>query len=257
MKKKIIMTALMLVMALSAVACGKTEVADKVPESESQKDIEDNEVKEEVPTAAPEEEEMELPNWKGCPKNAGTMVYDTEEGQSERTYLGSYSITIHYPSVSPNSGTSGFHHQRDHAAVRVSTGGYDENGDCYKIENIEDTFYLHMDDVIYHFKKTDPKSSDIVFDVEKQEVSTINNMPVCFYEGQLTYMHDKDGPYEEERQRPFAAYSFYTGQIEGYSYFTVVVLDDTQSYSFMDAEPLPEGTIQAYARKMVESVIIK
>lgn len=54
---------------------------------------------------------------------------------------------------------------------------------------------------------------------------------------------------------PFVAYSFYTGQIENYSYFTIVVVDDYINNTILGE--LPEGTIQAYARKMVESVTIE
>ena len=79
---------------------------------------------------------------------------------------------------------------------------------------------------------------------------TINDMPTCMVEGMHTYIDEKG----QELSLPFVAYSFYTGQIENYSYFTVVLIDDSVNQEVLD--PLPEGTIKAYGRKMVESVNI-
>ena len=50
------------------------------------------------------------------------------------------------------------------------------------------------------------------------------------------------------------AYSVDTKQAE-HSYITIIVIDDTLSNPGLD--PLPEGTIEAYAKKMAESIPLK
>ena len=92
--------------------------------------------------------------------------------------------------------------------------------------------------------------ADFDFTIESQELVTINELDTCKYTGKHTYT--LDGVAQEI---PFVAYSFDTGVIENYSYITVIVMDDSINNPSM--EPLPEGTIEAYAKKMVESVVVK
>ena len=76
-------------------------------------------------------------------------------------------------------------------------------------------------------------------------------MPACKYLGKHTYTVSG-----EAEATPFVAYSFYTGQLENYSYFTVIVVDACLK-QIRSMKPLPEGALEEYARKMVESVELK
>lgn len=244
MKRKLVAAMVMMMLALGITACGQNAESSNDTTKEStieapKEDKKETEEKEE-PTAEPvEEKKDELPNWKG--------VYD-DVGRSVVGH-GSFGIKIAYPSLIPAS--SGCAYQMDPALVLVCSPGKDENGEAVVVEKVEDTLgaskrmitmYLQMYRGYDH--------TDFEFVVENQELLTINDLEACKYEGKHTYVVDGT-TYEI----PFAAYSFYTGQKEKYSYFTAIVMDDSLNMPSM--EPLPEGTIQAYAKKMVESVEVR
>lgn len=90
--------------------------------------------------------------------------------------------------------------------------------------------------------------SDFDFLIETAEPVEINGFSMYKYTGIHTYTYDG-----EQRECDFVAYSVDTGQIE-YSYPTIIVINDTLSNP--DMEPISKETIEAYARKMAESVKI-
>ena len=273
MKKSFITAALVAVMALSMTACG---VEDDVTQSNTQENLQEQEfdnntsiensdaseqdvIKDteefdsntsEENADAPEQdlvdetEEIELTGWKGLPTYVKGMYADG-------TSLGiSYGVYVSYPNGAVKDAGK-FASQWDPCLILV-TEGEDEQRFSLKIENIEDTFSISKDTIIRKMDDYRKASySDFDFLVNSQEIMTINELPCCYYEGVHTYMKD-----DEHFEIPFVAYSFYTGQIENYSYFTIVVVDDSINRSGSQ-EPLAEGTIEAYAKKMVESVEIK
>lgn len=232
-------------LAVGMTACGDKELTEdntKVEESkESVAEKEESENKEESEVQeAEKEEEIELPNWKGVMAKA--------RGSSAE---GDYNITLQYPNSSVRSAYE-FNGQWDPVLILVTQPGKDDNGNAMKVENVEDTFSISKDLIIQQMdaERQTNKYTDFDFIVNEQKTMTINDMPCCYYEGMHTYK--KEG---ENAEIPFVAYSFYTGQIENYSYFTIVVVDDYINNTILGE--LPEGTIQAYARKMVESVTIE
>lgn len=245
MKKKLLMAMMVMVLAVGMTACGSTESTDKESKvEESKQDKEEDKDKEKDDTEGKKEEkeekkkEQDLPNWNGVQDNIRNMV----------TGVGSYGIHIKYPSMKPP--TIGCAYQKDAALVLVVTGATNENYEELSFENVEDplllnNFTVNMDMEDYRgFGYTDFK-----FDVSNKELMTFNDMPTCMYEGTHSYV--KDG---ETISLPYVAYTFYTGQLEGYSYYTVYVIDDSINRTAQD--PLAEGTIQAYAKKMMESVVL-
>ena len=269
MKKKMIGLMLGMVLALSITACGGADTtqgsattnseqqtqeqgaksgknSEAVKESDSgeteaTKEAEKETIKEkEEPTETTEvEEKDELPNWKGVYDNVGATIL----------HQGTFGIVIEYPSLKPAS--SGCAYQMDPALVLVCTPHKNENGEYVVIENVEDTLSAsHRTISMWLEDYRGYGYTDFNFLVENQELLTINDFPACKYTGIHTYVVD-DTTYEI----PFAAYSFYTGQLEGYSYFTAIVMDDSLNNPSM--EPLAEGTIEAYAKKMVESVELR
>lgn len=76
----------------------------------------------------------------------------------------------------------------------------------------------------------------------------MNDFPMYKQVGTHTYTYDG-----EQRECEFVAYTVDT-QEEDHAYFTLIVVDDTLSNSSMDL--LPEGAVEAYARKMAESIIL-
>ena len=198
-------------------------------------------VLQEIPTPI----EAEPPKWKGVYDNVGANIGG----------VGRFRISIAYPAIIPFE--TAFVEQLDGTAAFVSILGYDDTPEGVKpvsVNRVEDAFRAsgkRIHAAMENYRRgSKRKYADFDFVVEKQELTTIKDMPACKYLGKHTYT--KNGIAEEI---PFAAYSFYTGQLENYSYFTVVVVDD--HISKRSLEPLQEGVIEAYARKMVESVELK
>ncbi len=234
--KKLMVTMLMVMMVVGVSACGNNAEPAKESVSQSSMVQSSEEVSSEVSVESKEEakEADELPNWKG--------VLDHVGGIGD---VGSYGIKIAYPSLKPAS--SGWAYQKDPALVLVTTPGYTEDNEDVVIENVEDALVLSKRAIEISLKFfRGGRYGNYDFVIESQETMTINEWPTCKYTGKHTYTYEG-----QTQEIPFVAYSFYTGQMEGYSYFTVIVMDDSINNPTM--EPLPEGTIDAYARKMVES----
>ena len=184
-----------------------------------------------------EKEEKELPNWKGIIDHYGYTVVGE----------GSIAFDIKYPSLKPASG--GCAYQMDPALVLLAIPGIDNNFKEIKVDTLEDTFSLSRNTIIMYieyYRNYQYKNFDFV--IETQELMTINDLDVCKYTGKHTYT--LDGVAQEI---PFVAYSVDTKQVEN-TYPTILVMDDSINNPSMD--PLPEGTIEAYAQKMVESIVI-
>ncbi len=235
---KLMVAMLMVMMAAGVSACGNDAAPTKESTGQSSVEQSSEEVSDEVSLESKEEtkEADELPNWKGVYDHVGDVVVGK----------GSFGIDIAYPSLKPASG--GCAYQKDPAVVLVSTPGTDDNNEYVVIEDVADTLNASMDTISMWMQSYRGYScSDFNFAVEQQEKVTVNDMPACKYEGMHSYVISG-----ETKEIPFVAYSFYTGQMEGHSYFTIIVMDDSINNPTM--APLPEGTIEAYARKMVESV---
>lgn len=245
MRKKILTTILLLTLAMGMIACGNKESEDSsskndTVDSTDEKDADaDEEEKQDEAKPVETEEEMDLPNWKGTYHYHGVslMGYDN------------FGIDIAYPSSHP--ATVGAAIQSDPAIVLVTDLGKDQDLNPFSVTQVEDAFETSMRRILRDMKDAlGSKAKEMEFIVDSQESLTINDMPTCRTDGVCTYKVNG-----EDFTLPFVAYSFYTGQLEGYSYFTVVVLDN--SINCPSQDPLPEGTIEAYAKKMVESVKIK
>lgn len=252
MKKKILLMGCITALAIGLASCGQ-------PASGEEGDSTESTVNSSVAESVPEKEDSaetpeeiadeELPNWKGVRDYFGYDVY-----AAGRTYVGSISINIEYPSLKPTS--YGWAYQLDPAYVFVTSPGFvivdgeiDINEDLL-IESLEDTFEATKPHILRYLKSDrNPRYRNFDFEVETAEPVTINNLSMYKYTGIHTYTYE-----EEDRQCDFVAYSVDTKQAE-HSYLTIIVIDDSLSNPSMD--PLPEGTIEAYARKMAESITLK
>lgn len=248
MKKRALLLGCVFAVSMGLTSCGQpasTEGTDStVYSSESETAPEQEESEESTEESILED----LPNWKGVGDIFAYMVCD------KGTYVGNVSVNIQYPSLKPTS--YGWAYQLDPAYVFVTSPGFVlEDGkpvlnDDVLIESLEDTFEATKPEICWYLKSDrNRRYSNFDFEVETAEPVTINDLPMYKYTGIHTYTYE-----EEDRQCDFVAYSVDSGQVAN-SYFTIIVLDDSLSNSSLD--PLPEGTIEAYARKMAESVIIR
>lgn len=182
--------------------------------------------------------EMELPYWKGVWDHYGNTVVG----------VGSVSIYLQYPSLKPTS--YGWAYQLDPTYVAVLSSGYDKDGKEIEIDTLENAFEVTKPEICRTIKnRRKSKYADFDFIVETAEAVTINEFPMYKYTGKHTYTYDG-----EQRECDFVAYSVDTKQVE-HSYPTLIVIDDSLSHP--EADPVPEGTIEAYARKMAESIEIR
>lgn len=252
MKKRILFMGCITALAMGLASCGQ-------PASGEEGDSTESTVNSSVAESVPEKEDSaetpeestgeELPNWIGVRDYFGYDIYT-----AGRTYAGSISINIEYPSLKPTS--FGWAYQLDPAYVFVTSPGFvvvdgeinlDEN---LLVESLEDTFEATKPQILRYLKSDrKPRYSNFDFEVETAEPVTINDLSMYKYTGIHTYTYE-----EEDRQCDFVAYSVDTKQAEN-SYLTIIVIDDSLSNPSMD--PLPEGTIEAYARKMAESITLK
>ena len=253
MKKKILLMGCITALAMGLASCGQPasgEEGDSTESTVNSSVAESVPEKEEDSAETPEEiADEELPNWKGV---MDKFIYDVYA--AGRTYVGRVSINIEYPSLTPTS--FGWAYQLDPAYVFVTSPGFvvvdgkmDINEDLL-IESLEDTFEATKPYILWKLKTDrNPRYRNFDFEVETAEPVTINDLSMYKYTGTHTYTYE-----EEDRQCDFVAYSVDTKQAE-HSYFTIIVIDDSLSNPSMD--PLPEGTIEAYARKMAESITLR
>lgn len=257
MKKRVITILLMAVMAVSMASCGKSEDTQADAGKGSTVEVSSQAGQEETKEKKEESSEEDLPNWKGVGNYYGYSVCTDDD-----TCIAEVSINICYPSLKPPSG--GWTYQKDPACVLVSGAGYNnEESHNNKVDRLEDTFetakeWLTQD---YKVSEINNRYADADFIAETEELVTINGFSCCKYTGKFTYTYNPlklDGEPTEERESDFVAYAVDTRQtlkeVEGIYPVLIVVLDDSQGNPSM--EPLPKGTIEAYARKMVESIRI-
>lgn len=233
-----------LILIAFLTACGKdgqegqkqssTIVESSQKESESEKQEE---------TKEPQEAEMELPNWKGA----------YADGSARQKYKDcGIDFSIQYPSLIPTT-RSDFAYQMDPSLVMV---GHALNNE--PVDSLEKAFEVYGDLAVSRMDDFRNSSyTDFVFATETSEETTIHakgidfagmDLPAIKYTGKHTYK--KDG---EECSIPFVAYAADLTVAEN-CYIFWIVCDDSINNPSM--EPLPEGTIDAYALKMGESIRI-
>ncbi len=244
MKKRLVVLLLTMMMATCTVACGKgNETSGEViQESSVEKTAEV--VKEEKKEKKKEEKNEELPNWIGRSDYFGYFVATPDEG-----IIGDVKFTITFPSLRPTS-VGAWAYQNDPALVLVTSPGLTSDLYTIMIDSLEETFETSEEHIISALGRfRGYKYSDFDFVIETQELMTINDLSVCKYTGTHTYILE-----EEAQEIPFVAYSVDTKQVAN-SYPTIIVMDDSINNPSM--EPLPEGIIETYAKKMVESIVLK
>lgn len=240
MKKRIFIILCSIVIMISLIACGQPAAGEGTGDNRNSSDEETMQEKEEE-TPKPKEEEAkeeDLPYWIGVEDNFGYSVDFSEN---------SVSIDLEYPSLKPTS--YGWAYQKDAAYIGVFSPGYDEDFIDLEVDTLENTFAIAK---AYFCKQLENDRSkyysDFDFQIETAEPVEINGFSMYKYTGIHTYTYDG-----EQRECDFVAYSIDTGQIE-HSYPTIIVINDTLSNPGMD--PISKETMEAYARKMAESVKI-
>ena len=238
MKKRILFLLCTVTITICLMACGQAAANEGTgsivnsSEPETQQEIEEEALQD------TKEEKEELPHWNGVRDFFGYRV-DFADGA-----IGMY---IEYPSLKPTS--YGWAYQKDATYVAVLAPGDDENRNDNQVDTLENTFAIAKESIceqLDYDRSHDYDNFDFV--VETEEPVTINDLSMYKYTGTHTYTYN-----EEQRECDFVAYSVDTGQIE-HSYPIIIVIDDTLSNPSMD--PVPEGTIEAYARKMAESITL-
>lgn len=247
MKKRIVVLLGVIIITVNLIACGQSS-ANVVGENNSDEsivEVSDTMAEESKEKETEEDKEEDLPNWRGVQDYLGYSVY-TEEGRQ-----GKVRIDIEYPSLKPTSW--GWAYQMDPTYVLVTSAGvYDgpERSLDILVDTLENTFEVSKEYICKLLASDrDHHYDDFDFIVETQEPVTINDLSMYKYMGTHTYTYDG-----EQRECDFVAYSVDTQQVE-HAYITLIVMDDSLSHPSMD--PVPEGTIEAYARKMAESISVR
>ena len=233
-----------LVLIASVTACGKAEKegqAESGTTVESSREESKSEKQEE--TKESQEVEMELPNWKGA--------YADDSARQKYMDCG-IDFAIQYPSLIPTT-RSDFAYQMDPSLVMVGEALNNE-----PVDALEKAFEAYGGLAVSRMEDyRDDSYTDFAFVTETSEETTIHakgidfagmDLPAIKYTGKHTYK--KDG---EECSIPFVAYAADLTVAEN-CYIFWVVCDDSINNPSM--EPLPEGTIDAYALKMGESIQI-
>ena len=233
-----------LVLIASLTACGKAGQEGQKESStivESSREESKSEKQEE--TKESQEVEMELPNWKG--------VYENDSARQKYMDCG-INFWIQFPSLIPTT-RSYFAYQMDPSLAMVGDALNNE-----PVDSLEKAFDAYGDLAVRRMDLFRNSSyTDFAFVTETSEETTIHakgidfagiDLPAIKYTGKHTYK--KDG---EECSIPFVAYAADLTVAEN-CYIFWVVCDDSINNPSM--EPLPEGTIDAYALKMGESIQI-
>lgn len=243
MKRKIVYVLMAMMLMMSA--CGKEDAA--VDESREENIVvEDKEQEDEADIKEEKAEEdknkEELPNWKGVSQTFGTYIMSKDKNIGGE---------VLFPSMVPTT-LGRWAYQIDPALVNITYTETDENMDPTEVEALEDTFDATKSRLISRMELfRDHRYQDFDFVVGTSELMVVNGFDTCYYTGKHTYTCDG-----EAQEIPFVAYSFDTKQVEGCLYpYTIIVMDDSINNTTM--EPLPEGTIEAYAKKMMESVTVE
>ncbi|MGN0423729.1 MAG: hypothetical protein ACI4FY_00285 [Acetatifactor sp.] len=187
--------------------------------------------------------EMELPNWKG-------VYADDSARQKYKDCKIDY--IIQFPALLPTT-RSNFAYQMDPSLIMVGEALNNE-----PVDSLEKAFEAYGGLAVSRMEEyRDDSYTDFAFMTETSEETTIHakgidfagmDLPVIKYTGKHTYK--KDG---EEFSIPFVAYAADLTVAEN-CYIFWIVCDDSINTPSM--EPLSEGTIEAYALKMGESIQI-
>ena len=233
-----------LVLIASVTACGKAEKegqAESGTTVESSREESKSEKQEE--TKESQEVEMELPNWKG--------VYENDSARQKYMDCG-IDFAIQFPSLIPTT-RSYFAYQMDPSLIMVGEALNNE-----PVDSLEKAFEAYGGLAVSRMEDyRDDSYTDFAFVTETSEETTIHakgiefagmDLPAIKYTGKHTYK--KDGV---ECSIPFVAYAADLTVAEN-CYIYWIVCDDSINNPTM--EPLPEGTIDAYALKMGESIRI-
>ena len=233
-----------LVLIASVTACGKAEKegqAESGTTVESSREESKSEKQEE--TKESQDVEMELPNWKG--------VYGDDSARQKYKDC-KIDYLIQFPSLLPTT-RSNFAYQMDPSLIMVGEALNNE-----PVDSLEKAFEAYGGLAVSRMEDyRDDSYTDFAFVTETSEETTIHakgiefagmDLPAIKYTGKHTYK--KDGV---ECSIPFVAYAADLTVAEN-CYIYWIVCDDSINNPTM--EPLSEGTIDAYALKMGESIQI-
>lgn len=226
-------------------------------------------------STAASDAEKDLPNWRGVSDRVYIDIGEYTVG--DETKSGKTTITIEYPSLKPTSGGK-FAYQWDPALVLVTGCGLtekevevswsDKPANLWletTLEKLEDAFDANKDELIEEMRLgyRNMAYDDFDFKVESQELMTVNGFAVCKYSGTHTYTYEYTEPNEkggldriiDERESKFVVFAVDTDQLDGrISPYMITIIDD--SIENPSKDPLPEGLIDIYGMKMVESIEI-
>ena len=233
-----------LVLIASMTACGKT---GKEGQTESRTTVEssreESKSEKQEETKESQDVEMELPNWKG--------VYGDDSARQKYKDC-KIDYLIQFPSLLPTT-RSNFAYQMDPSLIMVGEALNNE-----PVDSLEKAFEAYGGLAVSRMEDyRDDSYTDFAFVTETSEETTIHakgiefagmDLPAIKYTGKHTYK--KDGV---ECSIPFVAYAADLTVAEN-CYIYWIVCDDSINNPTM--EPLPEGTIDAYALKMGESIRI-
>ena len=240
MKRKIITMLGIISIVMGLAACGQVPANGEDSSADSTVSDAVSEKEESSEEKTVELSDEELPYWRGVYNYLG-YSFTQEDGSS-----GHVGIDIQFPSLVPTSG--GWAYQLDPTYVFVTSPGL-KDGERIVPDSLEDTFEASR---AWIYKRLESSRggfyADFDFIIETEEPLTINDFPMYKYTGTHTYTYKG-----EQRECDFVAYCVDSKQTE-HAYFTFIVMDDSLNNPSMD--PVPEGTIEAYARKMAESIIL-
>ena len=233
-----------LVLIASMTACGKT---GKEGQTESRTTVEssreESKSEKQEETKESQDVEMELPNWKG--------VYGDDSARQKYKDC-KIDYLIQFPSLLPTT-RSNFAYQMDPSLIMVGEALNNE-----PVDSLEKAFEAYGGLAVSRMEDyRDDSYTDFAFVTETSEETTIHakgiefagmDLPAIKYTGKHTYK--KDGV---ECSIPFVAYAADLTVAEN-CYIYWIVCDDSINNPTM--EPLSEGTIDAYALKMGESIQI-
>lgn len=187
-----------------------------------------------------------LPNWIGVEHYFYEYVTEDDGIHSSK-----FGMHIEFPSVEPTS-ANGYARQKDNIVVIVCGVGSEKIDKGYRfktkdVDCLEDVFTTSTDAYsAWIGKSLNRYMLGNTFLVETEEPVMINGLSTYKYTGTHTYSVDG-----EEMSFPFVAYCIDMQQGKN-AYATVLVMKD--QYTARYEEPIAEGTLEAYARKMVESI---
>lgn len=243
----------MAAMVLAITACG-ADTADSRSGQQSEEVRIDSEVNpSEISGEADLAEEVlleDLPGW------VGERFYFSEFMIFSDAENSSFSFYIDFPSQAPTHGW--FAAQEDGVLAFVDgTGSGSERISGYRVSNepegLEDVFETSRNSyaaILDQYRIDVSYYTTDAFTAETSEPMEINGLSTIKYTGTHSYT-DRDGV---EQNFPFAAYCIDLQQGRN-SYVTVMVMEEPLTTA--EGVPVPEGTIEAYARKMVESIEFK